>query len=180
MFFNQKNIEYMETIYLNNEPCHTYGTLPAVGTQAPCFNLCAADLSQINCDSFKGKRVVFNIFPSLDTEVCAMSVRKFNEHAANMPDTVVVCVSMDLPFAMKRFCVANGIENVVMASAFRQPMFAKEYGVLICDGPLAGLLARSVLILDKNRTVIYRELVSEITHEPDYDAALSVLDNDKE
>ena len=169
----------METIYFKGEPCHTYGTLPEVGQQMPCFHLAGADLSQVQCSDFEGKRIVLNIFPSLDTEVCARSVRHFNEAAAKLDDTVVICVSMDLPFAMHRFCTANGIKDVVVASAFRSPLFAQRFGVQICDGPLAGLLARAVIICDTDRKVIYRELVSEITNEPDYKAALSVLRNDE-
>lgn len=169
----------METIYLNGEPCHTYGSLPEVGTHAPCFHLTGADLKEVECHDFKGKTVVLNIFPSLDTEVCARSVRHFNKVASEHPDTVVICVSMDLPFAMKRFCAAEGLENVIVASAFRSPLFAQKFGVQIVDGPLAGLLARSVIIIDGNRNVIYREMVQEITNEPDYKGALEVIKNQK-
>ncbi|MDE5799528.1 MAG: thiol peroxidase [Paramuribaculum sp.] len=165
----------MDTIYLNGTPCHTYGTMPAAGEEAPCFHLAGPDLSMVQCDQFAGKRVVLNIFPSLDTEVCARSVRRFNEEAAALPDTVVICVSMDLPFAMGRFCTIENIQNVQFASAFRSPLFGQKFGVQICDGPLAGLLARAVIIIDENRRIRYRELVEEITHEPDYKAALSVL-----
>ena len=122
-----------------------------------------------------GKRVVLNVFPSLDTEVCARSVRRFNEEAAKLDDVVVICVSMDLPFAMGRFCTIEGIKNVLFGSAFRSPIFGQKYGLQLVDGPLAGLLARCVLILDENRRVIFRDLVHEITDEPAYDAALSVL-----
>ena len=118
---------------------------------------------------------MLNIFPSLDTEVCARSVRKFNEEAAGIDDVVVVCVSMDLPFAMSRFCTLEGLKNVVPASAFRSPLFGQKYGVLLVDGPLAGLLTRAVIILDENRRVIYRDLVEEITHDPDYEGAVRVL-----
>lgn len=165
----------METIYLNGTPCHTYGSIPAVGEKAPCFNLVTPDLKEVRCSDYEGKRVVLNIFPSLDTAVCQMSVRKFNKEAAALDNTVVLCVSMDLPFAAARFCSAEGIENVVPASAFRSPMFAEKYGLQIVDGPLAGLLARAVIVLDENRNVIYSDLVEEITHEPDYAGALSVL-----
>ena len=153
----------METIYFKGTPCHTYGNIPAVGTKAPCFNLVNKDLAEISCSDYTGKRVVLNVFPSLDTPVCATSVRKFNQMAAAMDNTAVVCVSMDLPFAMNRFCTAEGLDNVVVASAFRSPGFAQDYGLQIVDGPLAGLLARCVLILEKDRTVIYRDLVNEIT-----------------
>lgn len=165
----------METIYLNDTAMHTYGSLPEVGTEAPCYHLAGADLKEVQCSEYKGRRVVLNIFPSLDTEVCARSVRRFNQEASALPDTTVICVSMDLPFAMKRFCTAEGIDGLVMASAFRSPLFAQQYGVQICDGPLAGLLARAVIIMDGDRKVIYRELVHQVTHEPDYAAALRVL-----
>lgn len=165
----------METIYFKGQPCHTYGTIPYVDTPAPCFHLTGRDLSQVQCLDFKGKNVVLNIFPSLDTEVCARSVRRFNEEAAHIKDTAVICVSMDLPFAMGRFCTAEGIENVITASAFRSPLFAQKFGVMLVDGPLAGLLARAVIIIDRERRIVYRELVEEITHEPDYEAALRVL-----
>lgn len=165
----------MNTIYFKGTPCHTYGQLPEVGERAHCFYLVSKDLQDVTCHEFKGQRVVLNIFPSLDTAVCAMSVRRFNQEAASLPGTAVVCVSMDLPFAAQRFCTAEGIENLIVASAFRSPLFAQKYGVLMVDGPLAGLLARAVIVLDENLKVIYRELVSELTHEPDYEAALSVL-----
>ena len=165
----------METILFKGQPCHTCGTVPGVGETAPCFHLAGPDLSQILCSDFAGKRVVLNVFPSLDTEVCARSVRRFNEEAAKLDDVVVICVSMDLPFAMGRFCTIEGIKNVLFGSAFRSPIFGQKYGRQLVDGPLAGLLARCVLILDENRRVIFRDLVHEITDEPAYDAALSVL-----
>lgn len=165
----------METVHFLGQPCHTYGTLPEVGTVAPCYHLTGVDLKEVQCEDFKGKKVVLNIFPSMDTDVCARSVRRFNEEAASMENTVVLCVSMDLPFAMGRFCTLEGIKDVVPASAFRAPLFAQKYGVLMVDGPLAGLLARAVIILDEERKVIYRELVPEITHEPNYAAALEVI-----
>lgn len=165
----------METIYFKGTPCHTYGVMPSVGQEAPCFHLSGPDLSAVTCNDFKGRRIVLNIFPSLDTEVCARSVRRFNEEASGFPDTTVICVSMDLPFAMGRFCTLEGIKDVVFGSAFRSPLFGQKYGVQLCDGPLAGLLARAVIIIDTDRKVIYREIVGEITNEPDYEAALSVL-----
>ncbi len=165
----------METIFFKGTPCHTYGNIPAVGTKAPCFNLVAKDLSEVKCSDFEGKRVVLNIFPSLDTPVCAASVRRFNQEAANLDNTVVVCVSMDLPFAMGRFCTTEGLENVVVASAFRSPMFSQKYGLQIVDGPLAGLLARAVIVMDENHDIIFSDLVEEITNEPDYKAAIKVL-----
>lgn len=165
----------METVYFQGTPCHTYGNLPSVGDKAPCFNLVDSNLKDIRCNDFFGKKVVLNIFPSLDTEVCAASVRRFNQEASSLPDVAVVCVSMDLPFAAKRFCTAEGIENLTVASAFRSPLFGQKYGVELVDGPLAGLLTRSVIIYDPDLKVVYRELVPEITQEPDYKAALAVL-----
>ena len=165
----------METIYFKGTPCHTYGNIPAVGTKAPCFNLVTKDLTDIRCNDFPGKRIVLNIFPSLDTPVCAASVRRFNQEAAGLTDTAVVCVSMDLPFAQGRFCAAEGIENVIVASAFRSPTFSQQFGLQIVDGPLAGLLARAVIVLDENHKVIFSDLVEEITNEPDYEGAISVL-----
>lgn len=165
----------METVFFKGSPCHTCGTVPGIGETAPCYHLSGADLSQIICTDFAGKRVVLNVFPSLDTEVCARSVRRFNEEAAALDDVVVICASMDLPFAMSRFCTIENIKNVVFGSAFRSPLFGQKYGLLLVDGPLAGLLTRAVLILDENRRIIYRDVVEEITNEPDYDAALKVL-----
>lgn len=165
----------METVLFKGQPCHTCGTVPGVGETAPCFHLTGPNLSQILCSDFTGKRVVLNVFPSLDTEVCARSVRRFNEEAARLDDVVVICVSMDLPFAMGRFCTVEGIKDVLFGSAFRSPIFGQKYGLQLVDGPLAGLLTRCVLILDENRRVIFRDLVHEITTEPDYDAALKVL-----
>lgn len=165
----------METIYFNGTPCHTYGNVPRVGEKAPCYNLVTPELKEIHCSDMRGKRVVLNVFPSLDTEVCAASVRRFNAEASKLDNTVVLCVSMDLPFAAGRFCTANGIKDVTPASAFRSQMFAEKYGLEIVDGPLAGLLARAVIVLDEDRNVLYSELVDEITHEPHYDEALDVL-----
>lgn len=165
----------MNTVYFNGKPCHTYGKVPSAGETAGCFHLTGTDLKEVMCDHYHGRTVVLNIFPSLDTEVCARSVRKFNEEAAALPDVTVLCVSKDLPFAMSRFCTVEGIKNVEFASAFRSPLFAQKFGVELVDGPLAGLLARAVIIMDGNRKVIYSQLVDEITKEPDYAAALSVL-----
>lgn len=165
----------METIYFHGTPCHTYGNIPAVGSEAPCFSLVDKDLKDIRCTDYKGKRIVLNIFPSLDTPVCAMSVRRFNKEAAELDNVVVVCVSMDLPFAQARFCAANNIKNVKVASAFRSPKFTEDYGLQMIDGPLAGLLARAVIVIDENGKVIFSDLVDEITHEPDYEGAVSVL-----
>ena len=165
----------MKSITFNGKMCHTCGTFPDVGDYAPFFHLTDENLSDILSRNFEGKRVVLNIFPSLDSEVCARSVRRFNEELASIPSTQVICVSMDLPFAIKRFCATEGIKNVIVASAFRSPLFGQEYGVRICDGPLAGLLARAVVIIDTDQRVIYSQLVNEITHEPDYYSALKIL-----
>ena len=165
----------METIYFKGIECHTYGEVPEVGEKAPCFNLVTPELKEIHCEEYRGKRVVLNMFPSLDTPVCAASVRRFNEEAAKLDNTVVLCVSMDLPFAAGRFCEAEGIKNVTAASAFRSPMFAERFGLQIVDGPLAGLLARAVIIVDEDRKIIYRDLVREITEEPKYKEALEAL-----
>lgn len=165
----------MATVYFKSTPVEVYGELPEVGAIAPDFHLTSNSLSDITRSDFPGKRIVLNIFPSLDTDVCAASVRRFNQEATKVDNVVVLCVSMDLPFAMSRFCTVNGLENVVPASAFRSPDFAKEYGVMMVDGPLKGLLARAVVVLDEDGRVIYRELVEEITNEPDYEAAVNVL-----
>lgn len=165
----------METIYLNGTACHTYGSLPRIGEKAPAFKLTTPDLGEIELNDFRGKTVVLNIFPSLDTSVCATSVRRFNAEASKLPDTQVICVSMDLPFAAKRFCTAEDIDNLIVASAFRSPMFAQKYGVEIVDGPLTGLLARSVVVIDPKGTVAHTELVNEITTEPDYNAVMRII-----
>ncbi len=164
----------MATTAFKGNPVQTSGSLPAAGAAAPAFALVGTNLADVTLADFAGKRVVLNIFPSIDTGVCAMSVRKFNEVAAALPNTVVVCASKDLPFAMSRFCGAEGIDNVVTASDFRGT-FADDYGVLMLDGPLAGLCARSVVVVDADGTVAYTELVPEITSEPDYDAAVAAL-----
>lgn len=165
----------METVYFQGTPCHTSGNVPSVGEVAPAFELVSKDLKEVRKSDFEGKKIVLNVFPSLDTPVCAASVRRFNKDAAGLKDTVVICVSKDLPFAMARFCAANDIENVVAASAFREPLFDEKYGLVLVDGPLKGLLARAVIIIDKDGKVAYREIVDEITNEPDYEAALEVL-----
>jgi len=162
-------------ITLKGNPINTVGKLPALGSAAPDFKLTAADLSDKSLADFKGKKIVFNIFPSLDTSVCAMSVRKFNQLAADQKDTVVLCASADLPFAHGRFCAAEGIKNVVTLSDFRHKEFGERYGVRIVDGPLAGLLSRAVIVIDKSGKVRYTEQVPEIGQEPDYDSALKHL-----
>jgi thiol peroxidase len=165
----------MASTKLAGNPVSLAGDFPTKGGSAPDFTGVVQDLSEVTLDSFKGKRKVLNVFPSIDTDVCATSVRKFNEKAAALENTRVICLSKDLPFAFKRFCGAEGIENVVSASLFRDTDFAQKAGVLITDGPLKGLTARAVLVLDENNQVIYGQLVDDITHEPDYDAALAAL-----
>ncbi|MFA7257088.1 MAG: thiol peroxidase, partial [Kiritimatiellales bacterium] len=164
----------MAQITFKGSLIRTIGELPIKGSLAPDFTLVKQDLSETTLADYKGSPLVLNIFPSIDTGVCAMSVRKFNEKAAALKNTGVLCVSMDLPFAQGRFCGAEGIKNVVTASAFRSS-FGDHYGVTIADGPLAGLLSRAVVVVDESGKVIYIEQVPEIAQEPDYDAALSVL-----
>jgi thiol peroxidase len=162
-----------DTAFQGN-PAHTVGDLPAVGDKAPNFTTVSAALKDVNGDSLRGRRVVLNIFPSVDTGVCAASEREFNARAAGLDNTAVVSVSKDLPFALGRFCAAEGIENVEATSAFRSS-FGEDFGVTLTDSPLAGLLGRAVVVLDTDGTVLHSQLVPEITTEPDYDAALAVL-----
>lgn len=164
----------METVYFKDIECHISGNVPRPGEAAPDFALTTKTLGELTLADYKDRRLVLNVFPSLDTPVCAASVRRFNQEAASLDNTSVVCVSMDLPFAQERFCEANGIDNVVAASAFRSPDFARNYGLELINGPLKGLLARAVIIIDKGK-VIYTDLVHNITDEPDYEAALSML-----
>jgi len=164
----------MAKITFQGTPINTIGELPARGSAAPDFTLVKQDLSETILADYKGQRLVLNIFPSIDTGVCAASVRRFNEEVAGLETTTVLCVSMDLPFALGRFCGAEGIDNVVTVSAFRAA-FSDHYGVLIADGPLAGLLSRAVVVIDETGTVIYTEQVPEIAQEPDYVAVLNVL-----
>jgi thioredoxin-dependent peroxiredoxin len=165
----------MATVTLRGNEIHTNGELPAVGSQAPDFTVTGGDLSDVSLSSLAGQKVILNIFPSLVTATCAASVRRFNEAAAGREGTVVLCVSQDLPFAQNRFCGAEGIDNVKVGSGFRSG-FADDYGVRIVDGPMRGLAARSVVVLDENGTVVYNQLVPEIGQEPDYDSALSAVD----
>ena len=164
----------MATTALGGNPVHTIGDLPSVGAPSPSFTLTKGDLSDVTPADLVGKRVVLNIFPSIDTPTCATSVRKFNEIAAGLDNTVVLCVSADLPFAQGRFCGAEGITNVVTASTFRSD-FGTAFGLTLADGRLAGLLARSVVVLDEHGTVVHSQLVPEIAQEPDYDAAIAAL-----
>ena len=162
----------MARITHKGNPITTNGELPRVGAKAPDFKLTPGDLKDVSLADYKGKRKVMNIVPSLDTPTCATSTRKFNEKAGQMPNTVVLVISADLPFAMKRFCVTEGLQNVVPLSLMRGKGFAKDYGVLIQDGLLAGITARAVVVVDENDTVTYTQLVPEIGQEPDYDRAL--------
>jgi thiol peroxidase len=165
----------MAQVTHKGNPIHTNGDLPALGTKAPDFTLTAGDLKDVTLADFKGKKKILNIVPSLDTPVCATSTRKFNETAGQLPNTVVLVISADLPFAQKRFCTTEGLKNVIPLSLIRGKHFAKDYGVFIEDGLLAGITARAVLVLDENDKVIHRQLVPEIGQEPDYDAALKAV-----
>ncbi len=165
----------MAKITLKGNEINTSGELPATGTQAPDFVLTKTDLSDISLADLRGRRVILNIFPSIDTDVCAASVRHFNKDASSLDNTAVLCVSQDLPFAHARFCGAEGLDNVESVSELRNLDFGANYGVRITDGPLAGLLARAVVILDETGKVIYTEQVPEIVQEPDYAAALNSL-----
>lgn len=164
----------MATVTLKSNPIETIGTLPAEGSSAPDFTLVKTDLSEVSLKDFAGKKLLLNIFPSIDTGTCAMSVRTFNERAAALENTEVLCVSADLPFALARFCGAEGIEKVSTGSAFRSS-FGEDYGVKFTTGPLTGLLARSVVVIDEQGLVRYTQQVEETTDEPDYDAAIAAL-----
>lgn len=164
-----------QTVTLGGNPIQVGGTLPKAGSTAPAFKLVAKDLSDTTLESFAGKRKVLNIFPSIDTPTCAASVRQFNTKAAQLKNTVVLCISADLPFAQSRFCGAEGLDNILTLSTMRGREFMQNYGVAIESGPIAGVTARAVLVLDENNHVLHSELVSEIKNEPNYDAALAVL-----
>ena len=164
-----------QTVTLGGNPIQIGGTLPKTGDTAPAFKLVAKDLSDVSLDNYAGKRKVLNIFPSIDTPTCATSVRQFNTRAAQLKNTVVLCISADLPFAQSRFCGAEGLDNVQTLSTMRGREFLQDYGVAIESGPIAGVAARAVVVLDENNRVLHSELVSEIKNEPSYDAALSVL-----
>ncbi|WP_291271741.1 thiol peroxidase [Geothrix sp.] len=167
----------MATITLNGNPVHTCGELPTIGFATPPFTLTRTDLRDITSVELEGKRIVLSIFPSLDTATCAQSMRTFNALAADLSDAVLLCVSMDLPFALDLFCGTERLERAVPVSAFRHPDFGTSFGVTLVDGPLRGLLARAVVALDENGTVVHTELVSELTHEPDYDMAIHAIRN---
>ncbi|MDR9435880.1 MAG: thiol peroxidase [Thiohalophilus sp.] len=165
----------MAQITLKGDPINTNGDLPAVGSAAPAFQLTTADLEDVGLDNYKGKKKLLNIVPSLDTPVCATSTQKFNEAARGRDDVVMLIIAADLPFAMGRFCTGEKLDNVIPLSMMRDKNFAKDYGVLIQDGPMAGITARAVVVLDENDKVVYTELVPEIAQEPDYDKALAAL-----
>ena len=165
----------MAQITLKGNPVNTNGDLPNAGAQAPDFSLVAGDLSEVGLSNFEGKKKVISIVPSLDTPVCATSTQKFNQEVTGKDGVQLIVVSADLPFAQGRFCEANSTKEVATLSTMRNQSFANDYGVLIVDGPLAGLTARAVLVLDENNQVLHSELVSEIADEPNYDAALAVL-----
>ena len=164
-----------QTVTLGGNPIQVGGALPNVGSTAPAFQLVAKDLSDTRLDNYTGKRNILNIFPSVDTPTCATSVRKFNTQAAQLNNTVVLCISADLPFAQSRFCGAEGLDNVLTLSTMRGREFLQNYGVAIESGPIAGLAARAVIVLDENNRVLHSELVSEIKNEPNYEAALAAL-----
>ncbi len=162
----------MAKITLKGQPVNTIGDLPRLGSNAPGFVLTGKDMNDVNFVDFAGRRVVLNIHPSIDTSVCAMSVRRFNQEAAALPGTTVLSISMDLPFAQARFCGAEGIANVVTLSAFRNPEFGRNFGVTMTDGPLRGLFSRAVVVLDTKGRVVYTQQVPEIAEEPDYKSAM--------
>lgn len=165
----------MSTVTLGGNPVHTNGTLPTVGTTAPQFQLVGNDLSDVSLQDFKGQRVILNIFPSIDTATCATSVRTFNKMANDLENTKVLCISRDLPFAQKRFCGSEGLENVVNLSDFRDGTFGNDYGLTLTDSALKGLHARAIVVVDENGVISHTELVSEIANEPNYEAALKAL-----
>ncbi len=169
----------MASITLQGNKLETAGTLPAIGSAAPDFKLLNGELGEVSLKDYQGKKLVLNIFPSIDTGVCATSVRRFNQEAAKLPGVQVLCISADLPFALGRFCAAEGIKNVATLSAFldpfRSPSFGQDYGVRMVSGPLQGLLSRAVVVIDADGRVVHTEQVPELTQEPDYDAALAAL-----
>ncbi|MBF0237978.1 MAG: thiol peroxidase [SAR324 cluster bacterium] len=165
----------MANIALKGNPVETIGTLPVKGSKAPDFSLVNTDLADVSLANFAGKKVILNIFPSIDTGVCAASVRRFNADISSKANTVVLCISADLPFAHKRFCGAEGLNNVISLSMMRSKNFGKDYGVLMTTGPLQGLLSRAVVVIDVNGNVVYTEQVPEITQEPNYAAALAAI-----
>ena len=165
----------MATITLQGKPIETMGELPAVGQTAPDFNLVKTDLTETNLQDYRGKNIILNIFPSLDTEICSASVKKFNDEIKKLSNTMVLCISADLPFAHSRFCTTNECHEIIALSNFRNRCFGEDYGVTITSGALRGLLSRSVVVIDESGKVVYTEQVPEIVNEPDYDKALEYL-----
>lgn len=165
----------MATITFKGSPVKTSGSLPGAGSAAPAFKLTGADLADVGLDKFAGRKKILNIVPSLDTGICQKSAVRFNQAVGELKDTVLINISADLPFAQKRFCDAEKLQNIVTLSTMRAPTFGKDYGVVMVDGPLAGLLSRAVLVLDANNKVVYGEQVPEIAQEPNYDAALAAV-----
>lgn len=176
--FSLKYKHIMATITLGGNKIETSGNLPAVGSKAPNFELVTIDLAIKTLEDFKGNRLILNIFPSINTGVCATSVREFNKTASSLDNAKVLCISRDLPFAQKEFCAAEGIENVIMLSDFKTGAFGKDYGLLISEGKLDALHSRCIVIIDKNGTILYTEQVPEIGQEPNYEAALKALVNE--
>lgn len=176
VFIFAQNAKTANTVLMGGKPVQTYAKLPAVNKPAPKFTLTDVTMKDQTLDSYKGKYLILNIFPSVDTGVCSASVRHFNEDAANIPNTVVLCISKDLPFAQKRFCGAEGIKNVVMLSDFRSD-FGKTYGVEITDSAMKGLLSRAVVVIDPSGKIVYEEQVADISHEPNYEAAIKAVKN---
>lgn len=164
-----------ETVICRGKEAHTAGKMVNIGKEAPDFKAVNGELTEVSLSDYRGKRVILNIFPSLDTPTCAVSVRQFNARATSLENTVVLCLSMDLPFAQSRFCSVEGLENVIPLSLFRSHGFFDKYGLQLVDGPLQGLAARAVIVVDEQGKVIYTQLVEDISHEPDYDAALKAL-----
>jgi thioredoxin-dependent peroxiredoxin len=177
--FSSLNFEFkgfeMAEITLKNNKISTIGSLPKIGEKSPKFLLTKTDLADITENDFSGKKIILNIFPSIDTAVCATSVRKFNEEASKLKDTVILCVSTDMPFALGRFCGSEGLKDVIPVSDFRKREFGENFGVRILNGPLAGVFSRAIIILDESRNVIYTEQVPEITQEPNYQEALNQI-----
>jgi thioredoxin-dependent peroxiredoxin len=165
----------MAQVTFKGKPVNTAGSLPGIGMAAPDFKIVKTDLSLLSLSEFKGKKAVLNIFPSIDTGVCATSVRKFNSEADKLSNTVVLCISRDLPFAQKRFCGAEGLNNVIMGSEYRDSSFSDAYGVRIADGPMSGLLSRAIVVIDEAGKIIYTEQVPDIAQEPDYAKALAAV-----
>jgi thiol peroxidase len=165
----------MTTITLNGSPLHTIGTLPPVGSNAPDFTVTKTDLGDIRLSNYHGNKIILNIFPSLDTSTCAAAMRKFNEIAEKLSHVLILCISEDLPFAQKRFCTAEHLQNVQPVSVFRNPEFGEKYGVMIEDGPVAGLLSRAVVVIDENGKIVYTEQVKELSNEPDYEAMVQAI-----